>query len=92
MNKQQLIRAVAQRGDLTVEQAAQAVNSTLDVITDTLAAGEKVQLVGFGTFEVRDRAPRQTRNPRTQEIMDVPASRAPVFRPGKPLKDTIAGR
>lgn len=92
MNKQQLIRAVAQRSNLTVEQAAQAVNSTLDIITDTLAAGERVQLVGFGAFEVRERAPRQTHNPRTQEIMDLPAGRAPAFRPGKPLKDAVAGR
>lgn len=92
MNKAELIRAVAERSGITKKDAEQAVNDTLSVISDALVAGERVQLVGFGSFEVRERGPRQSRNPRTQEPMEIPASRAPVFKAGKTLKDAVAGK
>ncbi len=89
MNKAELIAAVAEKSELTKKDAEKAVNSVIGVITDALSKGEKVQLVGFGTFEVRDRAERKGRNPQTKEEITIPASKAPVFKAGKALKDAV---
>jgi DNA-binding protein HU-beta len=89
MNKAELISAVAEKSELTKKDAEKAVNSMISVITETLAKGERVQLVGFGTFEVRDRAERKGRNPQTREEIVIPASKAPVFKAGKALKDSV---
>ncbi len=89
MNKAELIAAVAEKSELTKKDAEKAVNSIISVITEALSRGEKVQLVGFGTFEVRDRAARKGRNPQTKEEIIIPASKAPVFKAGKALKDAV---
>lgn len=90
MNKTELIAAVAEKTDLSKEDADAAVSAVLGAITDALKAGDKIQLVGFGTFEVRNRAAKQGRNPRTGETMTVPASKVPAFKAGKALKDAVA--
>ncbi|MBQ9067405.1 MAG: HU family DNA-binding protein [Clostridia bacterium] len=89
MNKTDLVNAVAEDTGLTKKDAEKAVASVIDSITAALKAGEKVQLVGFGTFEVRDRAAKQGHNPRTGEPMTVPASKLPAFKAGKALKDAV---
>ena len=90
MNKTELIAAVAEKTDLSKKDADAAVSAVLGAITDALKAGDKIQLVGFGTFEVRNRAAKQGRNPRTNETMTVPASKVPAFKAGKALKDAVA--
>ena len=90
MNKAELINAVADKTNLTKKDAESAVNAVIDVITESLAKDEKVQLVGFGSFEVKSRAARIGRNPRTKEQIKIPASKLPVFKPGKALKDAVA--
>lgn len=90
MNKTELIAAVAEKTDLSKKDADAAVSAVLGAITDALKAGDKIQLVGFGTFEVRNRAVKQGRNPRTGETMTVPASKVPAFKAGKALKDAVA--
>ena len=90
MNKTELIAAVAEKTDLSKKDADAAVSAVLGAITDALKAGDKIQLVGFGTFEVRNRAAKQGRNLRTGETMTVPASRVPAFKAGKALKDAVA--
>jgi DNA-binding protein HU-beta len=89
VNKAELISAVAERSELTKKDAEKAVNALISVITDTLANRDKVQLVGFGTFEVRERAERKGRNPQTKEEIIIAASKAPVFKAGKALKDAV---
>lgn len=89
MNKVELVSALAAKADMTKKEAETALNAIVDVITDTLAKGDKVQLVGFGTFEVRARPARTARNPRTGEEIKVAASKAPAFKAGKALKDTV---
>ncbi len=89
MNKAELINAVADKTNLTKKDAESAVNAVIDVITESLAKDEKVQLVGFGSFEVKSRAARTGRNPRTKEQIKIPASKLPVFKAGKALKDSI---
>lgn len=89
MNKADLISAVAEKSELTKKDAEKAVNAFVSVVTEALAAEEKVQLVGFGTFEVRDRKERKGRNPQTKEEITIPASKAPVFKAGKALKDSV---
>ncbi|WP_294538402.1 HU family DNA-binding protein [uncultured Gemmiger sp.] len=89
MTKVELIAAVATNAGLTKKDAEKAVSATLDVITDALKNGEKVSLVGFGTFEVRERKERQGRNPQTREPMTIPASKLPAFSAGKALKDAV---
>jgi len=89
VNKAELVAAVAERSELTKKDAEKAVNAIVSVITDALANNEKVQLVGFGTFEVRERAERKGRNPQTREEIVIPASKAPVFKAGKALKDAV---
>lgn len=90
MNKAELIHAVAVSTELTKKDAEKAVNAALEAITAALAEGEKVQLVGFGSFEVKKRAAHTGRNPRTKEAIEVPASTVPVFKAGKALKDAVA--
>ena len=89
MTKVELIAAVANEANLTKKDAEKAVTATIDVITETLQKGEKVSLVGFGTFEVRERKERQGRNPQTREPMTIPASKLPAFSAGKALKDAV---
>ena len=90
MNKTELIAAVAEKTDLSKKDADAAVSAVLGAITDALKACDKIQLVCFGTFEVRNRAAKQGRNPRTGETMTVPASKVPAFKAGKALKDAVA--
>ncbi|MCI9057575.1 MAG: HU family DNA-binding protein [Oscillospiraceae bacterium] len=90
MNKTELINAVAEQAALSKKDSEAAVNAALEVITAALKDGDKVQLVGFGSFEVKKREARVGRNPRTKEAIDIPASKVPVFKPGKALKDVIA--
>ena len=89
MNKSDLIAAIAAKTGETKKDAEATVNAFIDVVTESLAKGEKVQLVGFGSFEVRKRAARKGRNPRTKEEIKIPASKAPVFKAGKALKDLV---
>ena len=89
MNKSELVEAVHAKLGGTKKAAEEAVNAFVDVVTSELAGGNRVQLVGFGTFEVRHRAARKGRNPQTGEEMRIPASKAPVFKAGKHLKDVV---
>lgn len=89
MNKTEFINAVAAKGELDKKAAEKAVNAVLGAVTDALAAGEKIQLVGFGTFEVKARAEKQGRNPKTGEAMTIAASKTPSFKAGKALKDAV---
>ena len=89
MNKAELVAAVAAKTGETKKSAEEAVNAFVDVITESLTKGDKVQLVGFGSFEVRKRAARKGRNPQTKEEIKIPASKAPVFKAGKALKDLV---
>lgn len=92
MNKSELIDAVAERSGLTKKAASQAVEAVLQAVTDSLAAGQKVTLVGFGTFEVRERAARKGVNPATGAAIEIPAGKVPAFKAGKALKDAVAGK
>ena len=89
MNKAELVAAVAAKTGETKKGAEEAVNAFVDVVTNALVSGDKVQLVGFGSFEVRKRAARKGRNPQTKEEIKIPASKAPVFKAGKALKDLV---
>ncbi|MEE9492455.1 MAG: HU family DNA-binding protein [Gammaproteobacteria bacterium] len=89
MNKTELIDAVAEAADLSKAAAARAVDAVLDSVVDTLRKGDQVSLVGFGTFEVRERAARAGRNPRTGETIQIKASKAPGFKAGKAFKDAL---
>lgn len=88
-NKAELIEKVAEKADLTKKDATTAVDAVFSTIQDLLADGEKVQLIGFGNFEVRDRAARKGRNPQTGKEISIPASKVPAFKPGKALKDAV---
>jgi DNA-binding protein HU-beta len=89
MNKAELIDAVADSTDLSKADATRAVDAVLDTVTGALKKGEQVSLVGFGTFEVRERAARQGRNPQTGATIQIAASKAPAFKAGKALKDAV---
>ncbi|WP_348638082.1 HU family DNA-binding protein [Bacillus thuringiensis] len=89
MNKTELTRIVAEKAKLTHKDAAAATQVVLDTITNALANGEKVQILGFGTFEVRERSARTGRNPQTGEEMQIAASKAPAFKAGKELKAAV---
>lgn len=89
MNKADLISAVAQQSGLTKKDSEAAIDAFVSTVEETLAKGDKVVLVGFGTFEVKKRAARKGRNPQTREEIKIPASKAPVFKAGKSLKDTV---
>ena len=89
MNKSELIAAIAAKTGETKKDAEATLNAFIDVVTDALVKGDKVQLVGFGSFEVRKRAARKGRNPQTKEEIKIPASKAPVFKAGKALKELV---
>ena len=89
MNKAELIAAVAAKTGETKKGAETAVNAFVESIKEALKAGKRVQLVGFGTFEVKKRAARKGRNPQTREEIKIPASKAPVFKAGRSLKDLV---
>lgn len=89
MNKGELIAKIAEESKLTKKAAEAALDAFTSSVTDALKKGEKVQLVGFGTFEVRQRAARKGRNPQTKAEIKIPASKAPVFKAGKALKETV---
>ena len=90
MTKVDLIAQVAADAGLTKKDAEKAVSAVIESITDAMSMGDKVQLVGFGTFEVRDRAAREGKNPATGETISIPATKVPAFKAGKALKDAIA--
>ena len=90
MNKTELIAKVAETAGLSKKDATAAVSAAFDIITAELVAGEKVSLIGFGTFEVRERAAREGHNPQTGETIAIAASRAPAFKAGKALKDAVS--
>ncbi|MEA4994441.1 DNA-binding protein HU 1 [bioreactor metagenome] len=90
MNKAELINAVAAKTEVSKKEAEAVIAATLDAITTAMKEGDKVQLVGFGSFEVKSRAERIGRNPKTKEEIKIPASKIPTFKAGKALKDTVA--
>ena len=90
MNKAELINFVAATAEVSKKEAEAVITATLDAITAALKEGDKVQLVGFGSFEVKKRAARIGRNPKTKESIEIPASVVPMFKAGKALKDTVA--
>ena len=89
MNKSELINAVAVSAEVSKKEAEAVITAALDAITAALKEGDKVQLVGFGSFEVKKRAARVGRNPKTKETIEIPASVGPVFKAGKALKDAV---
>lgn len=89
MNKSELITAVTEKSGITKKDAESAINATLQTIAETIETGEKVQLIGFGVFDVKAREARMGRNPKTKEEIHIPASRVPVFKAGKALKDIV---
>ena len=91
MNKADLVNVVADKAGLSKKAAEQTVGVVFDAITEGLVKEGKVQLVGFGSFEVKQRSARMGRNPKTKEPIQIPASKAPVFKPGKALKDSVGG-
>ena len=90
MNKTELVDAIAKQADLTKKDAETAINAVFGAIGDALAKGDSVQLIGFGTFGVKERAAREGRNPRTGETVKIKASKVPTFKAGKGLKDKVA--
>ena len=89
MNKSELVASVADAAELTKKDAEKAVNAVFASVQKALVEGEKVQVIGFGTFEVRERAARKGRNPQSGETIEIPASKNPVFKAGKALKDAV---
>ena len=89
MNKSELVEAIAKKTGATKKSTEACVNAFVEAVTGALKKGDKVQLVGFGTFEVRKRAARKGRNPQTQQEIKIPASKAPAFKAGKALKDVV---
>ena len=90
MNKVELIAQIAEKSGLSKKDAEKALAATLEVITDAISGGDKIQLVGFGSFETKEREARTGRNPKTKETIEIPATRVPVFKAGKALKDAVA--
>ena len=91
MNRMELVAAIAEKTELSKKDAEKALKAFTDVVAEELKKGEKIQLVGFGTFEVSERPAREGRNPQTGQTMQIAASKAPKFKAGKALKDTVAG-
>lgn len=89
MNKTELVAAITKKTELSKKDAEKALKAFTDVVAEELTKGEKIQLVGFGTFEVVDRPAREGRNPKTGESMKIPASKAPKFKAGKALKEAV---
>ncbi|MFS0863052.1 HU family DNA-binding protein [Fredinandcohnia sp. 179-A 10B2 NHS] len=92
MNKTELISAVAESAELSKKDATKAVDAVFEAVQNALSSGDKVQLIGFGNFEVRERAARKGRNPQTGEEIEIAASKVPAFKPGKALKDAVSGK
>jgi DNA-binding protein HU-beta len=92
MNKSEFVDAVAEKANVTKKDADAILNATLDIIVESVASGEKVSLVGFGTFERRDRAAREGRNPKTGETLSIAATTVPAFSAGKSFKEKVAGK
>ena len=90
MNKSEMVAAIAERANLSKKDAEKALVAFIEETTNALKNGEKVQLVGFGSFEVKTRAARKGRNPQTKEAIPIPASKAPVFKAGKSFKDEVS--
>ena len=90
MNKTELIAEVAKKCAMSKKDAEKAINATFDTIADALCADDKVQLVGFGVFDIKERGARIGRNPKTKEEIEIPATRVPVFKAGKVLKDAVS--
>lgn len=90
MNKTELVAAIADKAGIAKKDAEKALGAFIDTVSSELKKGEKIQLVGFGTFEVRERAARTGINPQTKKTIEIPASKNPVFKAGKALKDSIA--
>ena len=90
MNKVELIAQIAEKSGLSKKDAEKALAAVIDTITEAVSNGDKVQLVGFGSFEVKQREARVGRNPKTKEAIDIPATRVPVFKAGRALKDSVA--
>ena len=90
MNKTELIAEVSKKTGMSKKDAERAVNAAVDAITEALVSGDKVQLVGFGSFETKQREARMGRNPKTKEPIEIPASKVPVFKAGKALKDEVS--
>ena len=91
MNKAELITAISVGSGLSKKDSEKALTAFVEAVTKSLAAGDKVQLVGFGIFDVKARAARTGRNPKTKEVIEIPATKTPVFKAGKALKDAVAG-
>jgi len=89
MNKTELVAAIAEKTQLTKKDSEMALKAFINVVSEELKKGEKIQLVGFGTFEVSNRAARTGKNPQTGNAIDIPASKAPKFKAGKALKETV---
>jgi DNA-binding protein HU-beta len=89
MNKSDLVASMAEKSDLSKKDTEKALNSFMESVEEALSNGDKVTLVGFGSFEVRDRAARKGRNPQTKEEITIPATKAPIFKVGKALKDQV---
>ncbi len=89
MNKTELVAAIAEKAEITKKDAEKALAAVISSVTDAMAAGDKVQLVGFGTFEVRARDARTGKNPRTGEVIKIAASKVPAFKAGKALKEIV---
>ncbi|MBU0278488.1 MULTISPECIES: HU family DNA-binding protein [unclassified Gemella] len=89
MNKSELIAKVAEKSGLQKKQVAVAIEAFVSTVEETLAKGEKIQIIGFGNFEVRERAARKGRNPQTNEVIEIAPSKAPAFKAGKSLKDAV---
>ena len=90
MNKTELVASVAEKAGLTKKDSEKAVNAVLEAVTESLQQGDKVQLVGFGTFEVRERKARKAKNPQTKEDINIPETKVPAFKAGKGLKEVVA--
>lgn len=91
MNKSELTSAIAQASGVSKKDSERVLNAIVDIMTQELAKGERIQLSGFGTFEVRNREARMGRNPITREAVQIPATRVPAFKPSKNLKDRVGG-
>lgn len=91
MTKHEFVKAIAQKMESTQKNAEKALDAIIDVIVDTLAKGEEIKLVGFGSFEIKERAERLGRNPQTGEEVKIPAKKVPVFKFGKQIKDVVKG-
>lgn len=90
MNKMELISAIAEKAELSKKDAEKALTAVVESISEALQTGDKVQLIGFGSFEVKNREARIGRNPKTKEEIEIPATRVPVFKAGKVLKDAVS--